>query len=968
MTSGARGRALVGRDDEVAELTRALSELAAGRGVRVAIGGEPGIGKTRLAQEAASLAERQGCWVMSGRATELEQDVPFAVAISALDPALASFAGPTLTRIGPMLLAELEALFPALARRAEPGSPRLPAERYRLHHAIGALISELAAQRPVVLVLDDLHWADAASLELVAHLVRRPPPGPVLLVLAYRSNQAPPELLVALGAAARDGSLTQIELAALSESEAEELIGDIDASRRAAICRESGGNPFYLQELARAHRTRVQGPLGLTNHECAVPVGIRVVIEQEELAGLRERTQSVLRAASVVGDPFDPAIAAAVAEVDESDALAALDEAATRELVQPTDVARMLRFRHPIVRRAVYESGGPAWRIAAHARAALALAAQGAPATSRAPHVEHCARRGDEAAIALLTRAANDAAPRAPAVAARWFQAALDLLPADSSTERQLALLTPLAASLTPAGRTAHSREVLGRVLALLPDGEPELRAKVVVMIARADQMLGRQGRGRELIEQALRDSRDSASTCVLLLAVGIDHWHAREPELLRSSASRALQQARIAARPQLVAEAVAQVAVAACEQGATGDALTCLQEAQRLVDGLTDDQLAQRIEGIAVLGHVATKLDRYDHALALFERALQIARASGQDWWLVPLTVGRATANVRLGRLDEALVDSDGARDAAQLLHDPQLSIWSEIVTCGTALARGELRVALAAGARATALVQESSNVLLSTSSHLMFAAAQLQAGEPAQARERILEHAGGPDLPLAEAVKRPLWYRVLAGAELALGRPDAAEQWTRCAEDCAEALALPFTTAQAELARATLLLAEGDANEASVLALRAADRLRSIGAVADAGLSDMIAGRALALASRRQDAIERLQHAHTVFASCGAKSCRDDAARELRRLGSRPTRRGPGGDVGALSNREREVAELVAAGLTNRQIAQRLCLGEKTVETHITRILTKLGIASRVAVAGILPAAGRSSRATTP
>jgi tetratricopeptide (TPR) repeat protein len=354
----------------------------------------------------------------------------------------------------------------------------------------------------------------------------------------------------------------------------------------------------------------------------------------------------------------------------------------------------------------VYESGGPGWRIGAHARAAIALAEQGAPATSRAPHLQRCARPGDETAIALLTAAAHDATARAPAVAARWFQAALDLLPPDSSIERQLTLLTPMAASLTAAGHTTHSREVLGRVLALLPDGKHELRAKVVVMIARADQMLGRKGRARQLIQRALCDSRDSASTCVLL-ALGIDHWYAHEPELLRSSASRALEQAQIAGRPQLVAEAVAQVALAACEHGASGDALTWLDEAQRLVDGLTDQQLAQRIEGIADLAHVNTNLGRYDHALALFERALQIARATGQDWWLVWLRFGMAMVKLCLGRLDEATADSDAARDGAQLLHDPLLCLWSEIVTCGTALARGELRVALAAGATATALAR---------------------------------------------------------------------------------------------------------------------------------------------------------------------------------------------------------------------------------------------------------------------
>jgi predicted ATPase len=133
----------------------------------------------------------------------------------------------------------------------------LQAERYRLHHAIGALIAELAEQQPVVLVLDDLHWVDAASLELVAHLLRRPPTGPVLLLLAYRSNQAPRELLVALAAAAREGSLTQIELATLGESEAEELLGDIDASWRPAIYRESGGNPS-IWKSSRASTARVR--------------------------------------------------------------------------------------------------------------------------------------------------------------------------------------------------------------------------------------------------------------------------------------------------------------------------------------------------------------------------------------------------------------------------------------------------------------------------------------------------------------------------------------------------------------------------------------------------------------------------------------------------------------------------------------------------------------------------------------
>ena len=249
---------MVGRDDELAALLHAVGELAKGHGACVAIRGEPGIGKTRLAQEVAALAQRQGCWVMTGRATELDQHIPYAVAIAALDPALTTFAEPTLKRIPSELLTELEPVFPALVRQAGIDPRKLQIERYRLHNAIGALIAEMATENAIVLVLDDLHWADSASLELVAYLLRSPPPGPVLLMFACRSNQAPPELLVPLAASARERSLIDLELAPLSEADAQELIGDIDARRRSRVYHDSGGNPFYLEELAHAHRKRRQ--------------------------------------------------------------------------------------------------------------------------------------------------------------------------------------------------------------------------------------------------------------------------------------------------------------------------------------------------------------------------------------------------------------------------------------------------------------------------------------------------------------------------------------------------------------------------------------------------------------------------------------------------------------------------------------------------------------------------------------
>jgi DNA-binding NarL/FixJ family response regulator len=726
----------------------------------------------------------------------------------------------------------------------------------------------------------------------------------------------------------------------------------------------SGGNPFFLEELALAARRRRETPTPQTGDsaQSRVPLSVRTVIEREELARLSDRARSVLQAAAVVGDPFDPAIAAAVAEVSESEALLALDEAAALELVLPVEGARGLSFRHPIVRRAVYESGGAASRIEAHARAARALAQRHAPLTWRAPHVQRYAERGDESAIELLSEAALDAAPRAPAAAAHWFRAALELLRPDAEPARRVALLMPLAAALTAAGRTGESRKVLSRLLALLREDEPELRAKTLVMVARADQLLGRQGRARRLVDQELSVSRDPASRCLLRLALCVDHWYSREPELLLACATQALDDAQLAERPELAAEAVAQVALGECERGACGAARTWLDAAQRLTDGMSDELLAQRIEILGVLGHANRSLDRYDRAAALFERALQIARDTGQAGFIVPLTVGLATVDVNLGRLDAALGESEAARDSARLLRDPRLCLWSELVASRAALAGGELRDALSAGANAVAYAQHSWNALLTSGAHLALAAAQLESGEPVAARQRILEHAGGDALSLVESVLRPQWYGVLAEAEIALGRRDAAGEWANRAEAAAEALELSSAKAYAERVRALVLLAGGDAHGASALAIRAAERLHLVGAAVQAARADLLAGRALARSGARAGAIERLEQAHATLAACRAERYREEAARELRALGARPGRRGSASaartaGLGALTNREREVAELVAGGLTNRQIAERFVLSEKTVETHLSRILAKLGVASRIAVSAFLP-----------
>ena len=304
------------------------------------------------------------------------------------------------------LVDELAEIIPSVRPRGAGVRRSVADERYRAHRAVRRLLELLAADQPLVVVLDDLHWGDEASIELLAALLRREPDAPVLLAIGFRPGQAPARLSAALAVPAA----RRIALEQLSEAEATALLGELEPRTAEAIYRQGGGNPFYLEQLRRA---QADGRSAATPDEGGVQIAVAGVTVPgpvaealaEELASLPTEQRVLLRAAAVAGEPFEPDLAAAIAEVSEADGLSALDALLSVDLVRPTSIPRRFVFRHPLVRRAVYEAAPRGWRLAAHARAAAALSARGAAASERAHHLEQCAGQGDEAAITILLEA-----------------------------------------------------------------------------------------------------------------------------------------------------------------------------------------------------------------------------------------------------------------------------------------------------------------------------------------------------------------------------------------------------------------------------------------------------------------------------------------------------------------------------------------------------------------------------------
>jgi DNA-binding NarL/FixJ family response regulator len=946
---------LVGRDRELEVLASLLAQAREGAPRFAQVTGEAGIGKTYLLSELARRADEDGWLVLTGRSSELEREYPFGLVIDAFDAYLASMDPRAFDRVAADELGELAGLFPSLRSLVpEPEYPTTPPERFRAHKAVVEMMERLAAQQPVLLLLDDLHWADGASIEQAGYVLRRPPQAPVMIVGSFRTGQADPALMKAVELAARAGAVEFIELGPLEPGDAGRLVGE--GPERDRLYHLSGGNPFYLLQLARGGSRGGPAPDGGVE---GVPAAVSTAISGE-LERLSPASRGMADAAAVVGDPFELDLAAQTAELSDADALAAVDELIACDVIRPTDVPRVFQFRHPLMRSAIYEGCAPGTRLALHQRASKSLADRGAPPAERAHHVEHAARRGDEEAVRVLREAGEGAAGRAPTSAVRWFDAALRLLPDSAPAADRLGLLIPLAGARAATGKLEESRAALLQAIELATDDGAVPRLRVLAACAAVEQLLGRHAEAHRRLLDALESVPDpgSADAASVMIDLAVDAFFGMRYDEMRDWSIRAAEVARPLGDAPLLATAVALAAFSASCAGPVPEAQAACTEAAALVEALSDEELGTRLDAVTWLSAAEFYLERYEAGIPHAERGLRLARATGQGDLVPGLTQALGNLLFVSGRPLEAGVILDGAVDSARLTDNAVALAWSLLNRSYCALNEGDVATAYATGEEAYDVTRDLEDSVVGAWAGTSLAGALIEMDEPGRAAEILIERTGGEDAPLIPGAWRATCLEWLVRCWVALGRLDDAERIAELSRARAEEFPTPVARELGERATADIALASGDPALAAECALRSADLAAESKARIESALSRTLAGRALAEAGDTDRAAAELERAAAEFDACGSLRYRDRAERELGKLGRRVHRRSrpgsqDGSGVESLTGRELEVAELVVDRRTNPEIAAELFLSVKTVETHMRNIFRKLDVSSRVEVA---------------
>jgi DNA-binding SARP family transcriptional activator len=655
---------LVGRRDSLAELRAEWRRASAGAASVVMVTGEAGSGKTRLLIELAGETHAAGATVLAGRCPE-DGGVAFAPFIEALRPAVAAGGG----ALPEWVLAELSRLLPELSAAAVPEGEALDA-RHRLFEAVAAAIGQSARQAPLLLIVEDLHWADPPTLQMLGHVIRTVGWAPLLVAGSLRDEgaDAAPALQTLLGDLRRERRLETVALTGLSEQEAGELaaawLGSSPSPDLAAALRgRTAGNPLFLEELVRhlveSHPGRSSAEL-LAAAGTEVPYGVSSVIDRR-LVRLAARVRRAVEIAAVAGEEFLLADLAAACEVDDDELADDLDVVVGTGLVQETGVPGRYRFAHALVREAVLAGLASTRRALLHRRLATALEAL--PVDRREARMPELARHLLDAGPLVDAPTTASAALRAAEQATRSlaYEDAVALLERAVATELdvrdplRVELLLGLGDALARSGDSASAEsrffEAADRARSL---GDHELLARAALGAAGLTVSVGPTRAGvRALLEETLRAVDPASALRPRLLArLAIEVYYVRPASLREDLSAEALAGGRSLGGPALL-EALGARHVALWSAAHTEERLVIADEliATARSLGAREAELQGvnwRVADLVELGH----LDAARESIDEHERLATDLRLVGYAWY-VPMW--RAMLALMAGRLDEA-------------------------------------------------------------------------------------------------------------------------------------------------------------------------------------------------------------------------------------------------------------------------------------------------------------------------
>jgi DNA-binding SARP family transcriptional activator/tetratricopeptide (TPR) repeat protein len=690
-------RVFVGRGRELAELVGALRDALAGRGRLILLSGEPGVGKSRLADELIGEARLQGATVLTGRCWEAGgapaywpwvQSLRAYLLQTNLEALRAQLGGGAADLA--QLLPELRELFPDLP---EPPAPESEAARFRLFEAVDSLLRGASQARPLVLVLDDVHAADEPSLLLLQFLARGIADGRLLLVCAFRDVDPTlrDPLSSALAELVREPHTAQITLAGLSEpdvAEYVELSTGVQAVPRQveAIHAETEGNPLFVGEVVRL--LDAEGGIAAADELLRIPPGVRAVIGRR-LGRLSGRCRDLLVPASVLGREFGLDALARIGGLPRDELLDALDEAiAERVLDDVPGSPGRLRFGHALIRDTLYDDLSSARRQQLHLTAGEALEA--VYSADLEPHLAELARHflvGDRAKGIDYARAAGDQAAKLFAYeeAARLYEMALDALGPDSAATARLRceLLLALADAEGRAGKGSEAKSTFLRAADLASAAnQPDLLARAAVSYG-----------GRFVWDRAVSDERLVPLLEDALAAVGETDSALRIQLLSRLAASLRGEPSR--ERRERICEQAVQAARRLGDPAALAYALDAAEAALH-APHTVERRLTEATEIVSLAGAVKDRerlFDGHEHGfwaawefgdparraseLASMRRVAEELRQPSQFWMLGVAEAVLAIAEGRFGEAEElseraaaigASVQSWGARLARRL------------------------------------------------------------------------------------------------------------------------------------------------------------------------------------------------------------------------------------------------------------------------------------------------------------